>query len=191
MPEADEYVESIIADGFDREIDQEENIVRSLSFCATSLGILAAALSLALPTLCPPAWEVFAVATYGLLVTLASSVLVVLFYLFRSVWPRQVAYPISAIALLSYADSLRAYYGNADAAPEIVEAAIVADIRETRIKQTAQATQWNRKRNLPRLCARDRAITVLVFSVFLAFVLLGVIFVRDAVSPGGCGAGAV
>jgi hypothetical protein len=186
MPQADEYVETIVTDGFDRELEQEENIVRSLSFCATSLGILAAALSLAFPTLCPPAWGVFEISTYGLLVALGLSVLVVFCYLLMSVWPRRVAYPMNEIELLAYADSLRTYYANSEAAAEIIETAIIADIRETHIKQIAAATQWNRKHNLPRLCARDRAVTALVFAVFLAFVLLAVIVVRNAIAPGGC-----
>jgi hypothetical protein len=188
MPSVDEYVETIVSEGFEREIEQEENIVRSLPFCATSLGILAAALSLILPALCPPARDVFTIVTYGLLATLGCTFLVLFFYLFRSVWPRRVAYPINGTDLLSYADKLRAYYAKSEAAPEIVESAMIADIREIRIQQIAEATRWNRKRNVPRLRARDRAITVLIFSVLLAFFLLGIIFLRDAIAPGECGA---
>ncbi len=186
MPSVDEYIETVVAQGFEREIGQEENIVRSLPFCATSLGILAAALSLILPALCPPARDTFTMVTYGLLATLGLSVLVVFFYLFRSVWPRRVAYPINGADLLSYANKLRAYYAKTESAPEIVETAIIADIRETRIQQIAEATQWNRKRNVPRLRARDRSITGLIFSVLLAFLLLGIIFLRDAIAPGEC-----
>jgi hypothetical protein len=188
MPSVDEYVEAIISQGFEREIEQEENIVRSLPFCATSLGILAAALSLVLPALCPPREDVLTIVPYGLLAALGFSVLFVFFYLFRSVWPRRVAYPMSGADLLSYADKLRAYYAKSDSAPEIVETAIIGDIRETRTRQMVEATRWNRKRNVPRLRARDRAITGLVFSVFLAFFLLGVIFLRDAIAPGECSA---
>lgn len=88
--------------------------------------------------------------------------------------------------LLSYANKLRAYYAKTESEPEIVETAIIADIRETRIQQIAEATQWNRKRNVPRLRARDRSITGLIFSVLLAFFLLGIIFLRDAIAPGEC-----
>jgi hypothetical protein len=188
MPSVDEYVEAIVSEGFERELEQEESIVRSLPFCATSLGILAAALSLILPALCPPASDGFTIITYGLLATLGCSVLVVFFYLFRSVWPRRVAYPMNGADLLSYADKLRAYYAKSKSAPEIVELAMIADIRETRIEQIAEATQWNRKRNVPRLRARDRSITGLIFSILLAFLLLGIIFLRDAIAPGECGA---
>ncbi len=43
MSKTTEYAEKIISDAFKREIDQEENVVRSLPFFATSLGVLAAA----------------------------------------------------------------------------------------------------------------------------------------------------
>lgn len=188
MPSVDDYVETIASEGFEREIEQEESIIRSLPFCATSLGILAAALSLVLPALCPPVEDIFTIVTYGLLAALGCTVLVVFFYLFRSVWPRRVAYPMSGADLLSYANKLRAYYAKSESAPEIVESAIIADIRETRIQQIAEATQWNRKRNVPRLRARDRSITSLIFSILLAFLLLGIIFLRDAIAPGECSA---
>jgi ABC-type antimicrobial peptide transport system permease subunit len=65
--QAAEYLEKIVADGFRRELEQEENVVRSLSFFATSLGVLVAFLGLATPLLPPLAAEPVAVAAYAAL----------------------------------------------------------------------------------------------------------------------------
>jgi len=39
--DANEYLEKIVAESYKREIDQEENVVRSLPFVAAALAVLA------------------------------------------------------------------------------------------------------------------------------------------------------
>ncbi|MBK8175607.1 MAG: hypothetical protein IPK66_10200 [Rhodospirillales bacterium] len=186
MSEADEYVETRVMDGFRRESEQEENIVRTLPFFATSLGIIATVISLARPAICDPSWHPFVILTYALLAALAFSVVAVFWNLFKSVSSRHLIYPMSEQDLLDYAGRLRAYYTVADAAPAAIEDAIVGDLREAFTRQLAEAAEWNHARNVPRLRARSRALTALIAAVALAFAILAVIFFTQTMEPGGC-----
>jgi hypothetical protein len=73
MSKFTEYLEKFIADSFKRESDQEENVVRSLPFFATSLGVLAASVGLVRGALCPQPSGWLEIGSYAALVGVSAS----------------------------------------------------------------------------------------------------------------------
>jgi hypothetical protein len=190
--QAAEYLEKIVADGFRRELDQEENVVRSLSFFATSLGVLVAFLGLAMPLLPPLAAEPVAVAAYAALAVVVASLALLLFFLFDAIRVRRFEYPSDELALRDYARRLTAYYsqGTADGrppAPDVVAGAVLDDLRATVTGQLAEAARVSRRNNADRLRARARAFSALMLALAFALLLVCLIFLRGAVDGGADG----
>ena len=102
MSKADEYVEKVVTDSYKRELDQEENVVRSLPFFATSLGILATALGLARTAIGPFALSGIQLAIYTTLALTAVSILLVLAFLVQAIRPRDFKNPMTEQDLISY-----------------------------------------------------------------------------------------
>jgi hypothetical protein len=187
MSKPAEYIEKIVVDAFKREFDQEENVIRSLPFFATSLGILATAIAFAGPSLCPPALQPFSVAIYAFLALLVVTILIVFWHLLLAVKPKQFQYLMKEHDLIQYAEQLSIFYAADDeGAPTDVEAAIVDDLRDAVTEQFATAAEASREINFARLGARSKALVALVVAILFAFVILGLILTRDTVAPGEC-----
>jgi hypothetical protein len=187
MTKPAEYVEKVVSEAFKREFDQEENVIRSLPFFATSLGVLGSAIAFARPALCQPVLRPFSVAIYASLILLALAVLTVFWLLFRAVRPRQFQFLMGERALIQYGEQLANFYASDEqGAPADVESAIVDDLRDAVTVQLATAAESSRAVNFVRLAARARALVALVLAILLAFVVLGLIIVRDTVAPGEC-----
>lgn len=188
MTKPAEYLEKIVADAFKREFDQEENVVRSLPFFATSLGILASAVAFARPALCPPVLQPFSVAIYLSLVLLALAIITVFWFLFQAVKPRKFQYPMGERDLLHYAEQLSNFYASdeQDATPENLETAIVDDLRDAVTTQMATAAEASRTINFARLGSRAKALVALILTILLAFVVLALILIRDTIASGEC-----
>ncbi len=193
MSRSSEYVERLVAEGYRRELDQDENVVRSLPFFATSLGVLATAIGLARPAIGPFEWSAMSVAIHAALVATALAILLVLLFLVAATRPRRFETIMEEGALIEFRASLEEYYMASGAGAATLEEAVTADLREEVTQQLARAAAVTRRNNLARLKARGRAVLALLVAIFLAFVILGLILVRDAVSSGaghvGDGAG--
>ena len=187
MSSPTEYLEKVVADGFKREFDQEENVVRSLPFFATSLGVLASAIAFARPALCPPVLQPFSIAIYACLALLAFAIIAVFRYLLKAIMPRQFQYLMGEHALIHYAEQLSNFYATEEeGAATDVETAIIDDLREAVTTQLATAAEASRAINFARLGARAKALVALVIAILLAFVILAGILIRDTVAPGEC-----
>lgn len=179
MSKADEYVEKVVAESYKRELDQEENVVRSLPFFATSLGILATALGLARTGIGPFSWSGIQLAIYVTLAVTGVSVMAVLAFLVEAIRPRDFKNPMTEQDLISYRSNLEAYYAAFDKDAATLEAAVTDDLRQAFSRQIAEAARIVRANNLQRLQARSRGLMALIVAIFLAFVLLGLILARD------------
>ncbi|NUB11282.1 hypothetical protein GAY28_00355 [Azospirillum brasilense] len=165
---AAEYLDKLVTESFKRELDQEENVVRSLPFFATSIGALLAFVGFARGTL--PAFSVAAwpLLVYGLLACLLVSLVALIFFLYQSVRQRTFTYPMQERELIDYATGLITYYRQvAEAAPEkaepgaeaeddtdpveVIERAIVDDLRKAMLDQIAAAARASRANNASRL----------------------------------------
>lgn len=192
-----EYLEKYAADGFKRESDQEENVVRSLPFFATSFGVLLAFLSLARGAM--PTWS-FAplpLAAYALLALILISLLLLIWFLFQAVRPRDFEYPMREAALVEYAKKLSGYYEQGDSTAAvsnvegsaeptgtatdaaILERAVVEDLRAAVLTQLATAAEISRGNNTKRLAARAGAFITLMTALIFALLLFVVILAGD------------
>jgi hypothetical protein len=201
--QAAEYLEKIVADGFRRELDQEVNVVRSLPFFATSLGVLVAFLGLAMPLLPPLAAEPVAVAAYASLAVVVASLALLLFFLFDSIRVKRFEYPSDELALRGYARRLTAYYAQCTVdghppAPDVVAGAVLDDLRATVTGQLAEAARVSRRNNAERLQACARAFSTLILAQGFALLLVCLILARraldgdadgEAVRPGAAAPG--
>ena len=181
------YLEAVAKDGFDREIGQDENVVRSLPFFATSLGVLASAFALARPSLCAPSFDHLSLAIYAALSGLGCSAAATLVCLFRLSVARPYAYPMPEQEFIFRAAELAAALRGRHGGP--VDELVMDELRALRIEQLTEATKVNRRNNVMRGRARGWALTMLIAAIGFAFLLLALIFVRDTFAPELCHAG--
>lgn len=173
----EEYVEKLVAAAYKQEVDQEENIARSLPFFATALAVLATVLGLVrefLPSIEPTPYSVF---SYTCLLGLASAVSVVFIFLVKAVRPRPFAYLMTEADLKGYSNELMVYYSRILDDEGGVEAAVIQELRKTMIDQYSKGAMQNRANNTARVKARTYALTALVLALGFAFLLIGAILV--------------
>ena len=102
MASSDEYVEKLVTEAYKRELDQEENVFRSMPFFATALGVLATALGLARPAICTFDWAVLPMAMHAVLLLIAAAVVLALWFIRQSIRQRDFKNPMSERALIGY-----------------------------------------------------------------------------------------
>lgn len=170
-PPALAYIEKTLADSYRKEIDQEENVWRSLPFFAATLALQLAALfqiTERLPD--PTTWIgwlsiIFLVTAGGL--TLAS-----LGYLAASIYPQKFDYIAKEPALLSYARELV----RDEQAPENQEQtdpfSALVTLKTEIARQYAQATDHNRQINKQRERRRSIAGLAAIGSVLMTVCLV-------------------
>jgi hypothetical protein len=191
-----ELVEQYATDGFKRQLEQEENIVRSLPFFAASLTLLGTVFGYAGRNLepfqvgCMPSvlgWG-FAGATL-ILVSL------VVIGLLGAVWPRQYLYPIDEEAFAAYASELEHQISVvADQDPvdsptgvpmePAVEVTVTKTLRERLIREYAESATWNRRINGRRQRSRSLALICLVLAIAVAILAGGTTFASDHMNLG-------
>lgn len=190
-----EYVERQVGDGFRRELEHEENVVRSLPFFATSIGALLAFIGLIQDSLPPIELAVLPIAVHVLLGLTLVSLLALLWFLYDSLRRRTLPEPMNEADLVRYAEELTAYYAAASTTePSTTGAgthpvadrdrAVIAELRGILIEQLAAATSAIRTNNLQRLTARSRAFSTLLAALLFALVLFATILMASTVDGG-------
>lgn len=190
-----EYVERQVTEGLRRELEHEENVVRSLPFFATSIGALLAFLGLVRDSLPSVQITPLALTVYTFLALAVLALLALLWFLYDSLRLRSLPLPMTEPDLVRYAEELTAYYATAattDDRPagagseEVVDRdrAVVAELRAIMIEQLAAATSAIRAQNLRRLAARSRAFSTLLVALFFALALFGAILIGRTVDGG-------
>lgn len=208
---APEYLEKLFAEAFKREVDQEENVIRSLPFFATALALAATLLGFAgskLPPFDAPLWspQFFVLSVVILLLCAATYCLLgVLWYLFAAIRPRTYILPPPETELIQWEKALRSFHVEAGLADAALEDAIVADLRGLMIEEYAKATTNNRVNNYERVFGRTQALSRIImglaFSIAIVIVTfvdvrmlsccgqkLGVAYVSSVTAPAGAAA---
>lgn len=167
-----EYLEKAIADSLKREIDQEENVVRSLPFFATSIGVLLASLGFVKPSLDKLVSGPFLWAAYGLAILMLMAISITTYYLFQATRRRQQYLPMMETAQIGYARDLTLFHqGQREAgihgSDEGRDKAIVLDLRTAQVNQLAVYAESLRAVNLARLSMRARMFRVLCFAIIV------------------------
>ena len=177
--DANEYLERILADSYQREINQEENLARSLPSFATGLAVLAIFLGVARPAIPALAWSPFSIAIYAILLVLGICTFFAILFLLWALWPRSFAYLMRENELNSYMRSLRRYYRHSELTLAEVEEAVAADVRDAMIEQYAECAIRNRASNSARANARASALAALLLALILAFVMIATLLIHD------------
>jgi hypothetical protein len=175
-----EYLEKILAESYKREIDQEENVVRSLPFVAAALAVLFTIVSFIKGYIPAYSAGTYAILIYALFVSFGISVASAICFLFFAVYPRRFKYLASSQELYSYVEQLRDYYAGLGSIPEEAQKAIVEDVRIFMIEQYTLGSTRNQINNVARSAARSRAFTGLVLALGLAFLIVTIISVHEA-----------
>lgn len=172
----DDYLEKLFADAYGREVEQEENIVRSLPIIAAIASVTLLVLREFGDGVPPFDWSIFAFVVHGLIIAIGASFLYVLAFLFVALRPRQYEHPKNTLAIRAIADEIVDFYELQGLDGEAAEAMALRDLRQQMIDQFAFAAANNREQNRQRQSARSRAFNGLVAALALAFVLVGTIY---------------
>jgi energy-coupling factor transporter transmembrane protein EcfT len=178
----DEYLEKLFADAYKREVEQEENVVRSLPFIAAIASVTLLVLrefGAGLPLIDGSGLANF---LHGLLVAVGLVFLYVFVFLFIALRSRNYRYPIDEPQIRRIAEDLVDFYTNEGLAPAEADAAACRDLREQMIEQFAAAATNNRRQNELRHAARSNAFNGLILALALSLMFVGIIYIMDVVS---------
>ncbi len=176
----DEYLEKVFEAAFKREFEQDENVVRSLPFFATALGLAVAIIS-QIATRMPPQNTPAGFAVLIILGLAGAAFLVILWSLFQVVRAREFLVPPNEELLLAWSGELVAFYKGKRQAGDKAEENAKSDVRRRMVEAYAAAAVENRKANAHKFKYRSLGFTALVVLITLATVAVGVIFVDKQV----------
>lgn len=174
--ELDEYLEGIASAAFKREFEQDENVVRSLPFFATALGLAVAIFS----QIAPRVTSLSAIGSAilgGILVGAGCFFLATLWCLFQIVRAREFKIPPDEEAFVAWAQELKGFYRNQRKSAETAAKLARDEARRTMIQAYAEAAVDNRRSNRHKFGYRAQGFTHLVILIALASASVGVIFV--------------
>jgi hypothetical protein len=182
--DANEYLEKIVADSYKRELDQEENVVRSLPFAAAALAVISTIIVIVRSYI--PVWLIglYSIVVWVLLVAFGTSVALALCFLYFAVAPKRLQYLSPSNELYSYVTDLRNYYITIGTPSQQVEQQIIEDTRVLMIEQYTMGAAHNQRVNLERSRARTRAFATLIIALVLAFSTV-VIILAHGIMKGG------
>ncbi len=175
------HIERLLADTYRREIEQEENIWRSLPFFAATLALQLAALFQVIDRL--PPLDVWAGRlSLGFIAASALSSLLALGFLAAAILPAKLRYIAADEKLFDYASKLMSEEDNpADAASSAPIVAIQI-LRATLAEQYAGATDYNRRINRRRERRRSIAGLATIAAILSTLLLVGTTFAHYVVT---------
>lgn len=188
--EAGEYLEKLVAARHKEQLDQEENVWRSLPFFATSLGVLVAFVGIVRPLIPAWSWPLSPAAgiLYVFLLLLVASLFGVLYFLAVAAKQRRITEEAGEDELLAYASGIVDFYDETPLTEEQAEQAMIEDLRSITIRQLADIAMVRRSHNEARHQARGRAFFGLILALVCALIILGVILATQ-VSVGALAVG--
>jgi len=165
-----DHLEKTFADAYRKEIDQEENVWRSLPFFAATLALQLAALGQVREWLVGLEGSMLLV-TAVLLCAAGVATLAAILFLAFSVWPADFQYVAREPAFRDYAEQVRARAEEENAGD--AAAAALRTVKAALVEQYATATDNNRMINQGRARWRTRAGLATLGSVLVVLVLVG------------------
>ena len=176
-----DHLERTFAESYRKEIDQEENVWRSLPFFAATLALQLAALTQVRDWVGLVGGALF-LAAAGLLLLAGVATVLALVSLGASVWPADFRRVAPEPAFLDYAEQVRA--DTQRAAPPGIDPAAVAEqalitVKAALAEQYALAVTNNRRVNERRAKWRTRSGLATITSVFAVLVLVGMVVVTN------------
>lgn len=176
---ADEYLEAVVKDAFERELEVNENIARTLPFFAASIAVAVPLYGYVASRL--PAFELspFSLLLHGLLGTGACCGAMILWNLFLMVQLREYRIPPRETEQIEWTKALKAYFGSQRLTPTTVDRKVTQQLRDRMILEYAASAEHNREANMPKLRARASGVVFFVAMLVMAFAMIGIIFVSQ------------
>src|SRR5487761_1396879 len=125
--DANEYLETLVAESYKRELDQEENVVRSLPFAAAALAVISTIMVVVRSYVPAGAIGFYPVAVWACLIAFGVSVAWTLCLLFLAVAAKRLQYLSPPNELYEYVISLRNYYIAIGTSPQQTEQQVFED----------------------------------------------------------------
>ena len=175
-----DHLEKTFADAYRKEIDQEENVWRSLPFFAATLALQLAGLAQVRDWVAGSSGPLLAIST-GLLAVAGAATLAAILSLGFSVWPADFQYVGREPAFRDYADAVRsaaAQVAGAGTEQDIAESAL-RTVKAALLEQYATAADNNRVINQGRARWRTRAGLATLASVLAVLALVGLVVVSN------------
>lgn len=186
--EGDEYLEKIVAASYVREIDQEENIFRTLPFAAASLAIIFTFMVFIKGDIPDRVIGVYPIMVWILLFLFWIVIAFSLVFLWLAVWAESLQFLSPPDVLYRYVTDLRNHYKAAGIPLHEVERRVAEDIRTLMIEQYTLGAVHNQRINVRRLRARTRAFQGLIAALIVALVTVAVVLGHKLVRGGSNGA---
>ena len=174
-PPALAHIEKTLADSYRKEIDQEENIWRSLPFFAATLALQLAALFQLVERL-PPYGTVLGAIALTLLATSIVCSVMALGFLAASIYPARFSYIAKETALLDYALELIKDEQDPANLTQAEPMNPLVILKASLARQYAVATDHNRQINKRREKRRSIAGLATIFAVFSTLMLVATTF---------------
>jgi hypothetical protein len=170
-PPALAYIERTLADSYRKEIDQEENVWRSLPFFAATLALQLAALFQVIDRLPNPATSM-GLLSLVLLVGAGACTLIALGFLAASIYPAKFDYVAREPALLDYANRLIQQEEGAENADQDNPFSALVTLKREIARQYAESADHNRQINKRRERRRSVAGLAALGSVLMTVLLV-------------------
>jgi hypothetical protein len=151
-----DHIEKTLAEAYRKEIDQEENIWRSLPFFAATLALeLGAIYQIAghLPPAGTGAWR----GSIGFIFSAGAATLTAIGFLAAAIFPAKFGYISPEPELLDYSERLDQYERERDATEETPAIDALAELKKTLAHECALAADYNRRINQRRAVWRSIA----------------------------------
>jgi hypothetical protein len=166
--EGDEYLERIVAASYAREIDQEENIFRTLPFAATALAIIFAFMVFIKGDVPSRLDGFYSILIWLFLLLFWMVIAFSLVFLWLAVLAKPLRYLSSPNELYRYVMDLRNYYTASGNPIDQIEQRVIEDTQTLMIEQYTLGAVHNQRINEKRLRARTRAFQSLIVALILA-----------------------
>lgn len=175
----DEYLEEIVKESFNRELEVNENVARTLPFFTASLAVavpLYGYIAARIPALAPSA---LCIALYGLLAAGCACGAMILWNLFGMVRLREYRIPPKETEQIAWTEALKAYFEGQGLTAATVDKKVTQQLRSRMILEYAAAAEHNRDANTPKLRARTAGVTFFVVMLAIAFAMIAIIFLSE------------
>lgn len=175
------HIERLLADTYRREIEQEENIWRSLPFFAATLALQLAALFQVIDRL-PPFDGWAGRVALAFIAASALSSLLALGFLASAILPAKLRYIATDKRLFDYALRLISEEDDPGTDPSAEPVMAAQALRATLAEQYAEATDYNRGINRRRERRRSIAGLATIAAILSTLLLVGTIFAHYVVT---------
>lgn len=177
---ANEYLEKVVSQAYARELDQEENMVRSLPFAGAALALVVTILSLSRSYIPASLQSAYSISLWFLLIACAISIAASVCFLFFTIYRRRrFQYLSPAVELQAYVKRLRNYHEAMGNSPTDIDQRTFEDFQALMVDQYTVCATYNQQINFARNLARTRAFTSLIVAISLALAIVATISVHE------------